>query len=322
MLTMRNIPSTALMARDDDNEDDDDEVMRGSLPHVASPGRPRGARCAAAILARSRYLRGAIVMKGSSRLRRDLRLLKIYVSVSTIAFVVLAAAAFRQAAAPVSPAPAAQPQTQSQPSAQATKIDELTVQRFNVVDANGTLRMVIANKDRMHPGVVDGVTINRPRPVAGLIFFNDVGDEVGGMVWSGEQKDGGAQAHGMLAFDQWKQDQTVAIRYQDRNGERTAGLEVWDRSNQPLSGLITKLNEANAMKDAADRDKALAAIRATAPAGPRRVFVGKQPDKSAVVMLADGDGKPRLRLSVKPDGTSAIEFLDANGKVTRQIPSR
>ena len=39
--------------------------------------------------------------------------------------------------------------------------------------ANGTLRMVISNKDRQHPGVMDGRTLNRPRPEAGLIFFND-----------------------------------------------------------------------------------------------------------------------------------------------------
>jgi hypothetical protein len=99
-----------------------------------------------------------------------------------------------------------------QPGAAQT-IDELTVQRINVVDANGTLRLVIANKDRMHPGVMDGVTINRPRPVAGLIFFNDEGDEVGGLAYSGQEANGERRASAQLAFDQLKQDQTVAISY-------------------------------------------------------------------------------------------------------------
>jgi hypothetical protein len=89
-------------------------------------------------------------------LRRDLRLLQAYVLVSSLVMIFLAVAA-------LAPQPAA---TQ--------KIDELTVQRLNVVDANGTLRLVLSNKDRMHPGVMDGITINRPRPVAGLIFFNKV----------------------------------------------------------------------------------------------------------------------------------------------------
>ena len=70
------------------------------------------------------------------------------------------------------------------------KFDEVTVQRLNVVDANGTLRLVLSNKDRMHPGVIDGETINRPRPVAGLLFFNDAGDEVGGLTFTGQEMNG------------------------------------------------------------------------------------------------------------------------------------
>ncbi|HYU80994.1 MAG TPA: hypothetical protein VEK56_18540, partial [Vicinamibacterales bacterium] len=89
-------------------------------------------------------------------LRRQIRLLQVSVVVSSLALIFVAVAALGQTPAP-------------------QRIDELTVERLNVVDANGTLRLVIANKDRMHPGVMDGVTINRRRPSAGLIFFNDEG---------------------------------------------------------------------------------------------------------------------------------------------------
>src|SRR5687767_15869221 len=124
-------------------------------------------------------------------LRRQLRVLQIYATLSFCLAAFLSVTAFTQ-----------QNSTQ--------RIDELTVQRLNVVDANGTLRFVLSNKDRMHPGVMDGVTINRPRPVAGMLFFNDEGDEVGGLTVSGQAKDGQRRANGMLAFDQLKQDQTVA----------------------------------------------------------------------------------------------------------------
>ena len=102
-------------------------------------------------------------------LRNQLRILQAYVAISFLILAFLSVTAF----------------TQSQ-----QRIDELTVQRLNVVDANGTLRMVIANKDRMHPGVMDGVTISRPRPVAGLLFFNDEGDEVGGLTFTGTDDNG------------------------------------------------------------------------------------------------------------------------------------
>jgi hypothetical protein len=46
------------------------------------------------------------------------------------------------------------------------------VQRLDVVDANGTLRMVISNKDRQHPGVIDGITINAAA-LRGTLLFNE-----------------------------------------------------------------------------------------------------------------------------------------------------
>lgn len=237
-----------------------------------------------------------------SQLRRSVRVLQAYAVVSSLVLVFLAVAALGQPAGP-------------------QKIDEITVQRLNVVDANGTLRLVLANKDRMHPGVLDGVTINRPRPVAGLIFFNDEGDEVGGLTFNGQERDGQRRAGAQIAFDQFKQDQTVAISYSENNGQRTAGLQVWDRSDTRLSELIRKLNDANAIQDPAAREKAVQAARATAPPGPRRVFVGKNADKSAIVSLADANGKPRLTLKVNADGAAGIEFLDADGTVVNRIPA-
>ena len=244
-------------------------------------------------------------------LRRDIRLLQAYVVVSSLLLAGLAVAAFGGSTS-LSASQAGPPQ----------KIDELTVQRINVVDANGTLRLVISNKDRMHPGVMDGVVIDRPRPTAGLIFFNDEGDEVGGLAYSGQERDGQRRASAQLAFDQFKQDQTVAISYSETNGQRAAGLQVWDRSDTRLTELIKKLNAANALKDPAEREKAVKAARAEAPPGPRRVFVGKNQDKAATMSLADATGKPRLTLTVAADGAASIDFLDADGKPVRRLTAQ
>ena len=237
----------------------------------------------------------------SRRLRRDLRLLQAYATVSSLVLVFLAVSAFRQA-----------------PPAQ--KLDELTVQRLNVIDANGTLRLVIAGKDRMHPGVMDGKTIDRPRPVAGIIFFNDEGDEVGGLTITGQERDGTRRANALLAFDQLKQDQTIALAYSEANGQRATGLTVWDRPDTRLSELIDKLNAAQKIQDAAARDEAIKSARASMPPSPRRVFVGKNTDRSAAIMLADAAGKPRLNLRVDAAGEASIEFLDGDGKVVRRLP--
>jgi hypothetical protein len=189
------------------------------------------------------------------------------------------------------------------------------------VDANGTLRLVIANKDRMHPGMMDGKLINRQRPVAGMLFFNEEGDEVGGLSVTGQEKEGRRRASAILAFDQFKQDQTVALTYSETDGQRTAGLQVWDRPDTRLSELIDKLNAANALPDPAAREAAVKAARASAPPAPRRVFVGKNTDRAAVVSLADAKGQVRLTLKVDADGQASIDFLDVNGKVVQRLPS-
>jgi hypothetical protein len=117
-----------------------------------------------------------------------------------------------------------------------------------------------------------------------------------------------------------KQDQTIGLSYAEGNGRRTAGFQVWDRSDSHLSELIEKINAANKIQDKAARDAEMARIRAAAPPGPRRVFVGKNADKAATVSLADASGKPRLTLTVDASGNPRIEFLDENGKVTARIP--
>jgi hypothetical protein len=244
-------------------------------------------------------------------LRSELRFLRIYAVSSSLVLIVLCTAAFRQ--------PAGSAGKGEQPPSP-PKFDEITVGRLNVVDADGTLRMVISNKDRMHPGVMDGKSIDRPRPVAGLLFFNDEGDEVGGLTYTGREAGGRGRANAGIMFDQFKQDQTIGISYSESDGRRTAGLQVWDRPDTRLSELIEKLNAANRIADAAERQKAISAIRAAAPASPRRLFAGKLPDKSATVVLSDAAGKPRLTLTVDADGNPRIEFLDEQGKVVSRLP--
>jgi hypothetical protein len=228
--------------------------------------------------------------------------LRAYVVVSSLMLVGLTTAAFQQRP----------PQT----------MGEITVERINVVDRDGTLRMVISNKDRMHPGVMDGKTIDRPRPYAGIIFFNDQGDESGGITYAGQVAGSLRSASAGLTFDQLKQDQTIGLSYGEANGQRSAALEVWDRSETPLSQLIEELNSANKLTDAAARDAAIARARANAPPASRRVFVGKALDRSSQISLSDTNGQARLNIIVDATGNPRIEFLDAKGKVVARLPAK
>jgi len=232
-------------------------------------------------------------------LRRQLRVLHAYAATTTIVLVVLAVSAFRQA-----------------PSA---NMGEITVERINVVDHDGTLRLVISNKDRMHPGVIGGKTLQRPRPYAGLLFFNDQGDESGGLTFRGREENGRRVADSGLMFDQLGQDQTIGFDYTEQDRQRSAGFKVWDRPESPLADLVDQVNAANAIASESERAAALARIRAAAPKPAQRVFVGKTRDRASSVQLSDAEGRPRLTLKVDADGAAVIEFLDASGKVVRRV---
>ncbi|HVH55865.1 MAG TPA: hypothetical protein VM791_06405 [Vicinamibacterales bacterium] len=169
----------------------------------------------------------------------------------------------------------------------------------------------------------DGWQDDRPAASGrGAAVLQRGGDEVGGLSYTGREVNGRGRANSRLMFDQFKQDQTVGITYSETDGRRTAGWQVWDRPDTRLSELIEKLNAANKIADAAEKEKAIAAIRASAPASPRRLFAGKLPDKSATVSLSDAAGKPRLTLTVDADGNPRIEFLDDQGKVVTRLPTK
>jgi len=220
-------------------------------------------------------------------------------SLLTLALVFVAGAAFQQ-------------RTASRP-----KFDEIDVERINVVEKDGRVRLVIANSARQAVTVVDGKQIlpNRKRD-AGLIFFNDDGDENGGMTWSGASENGTPHASAGLSFDQYKQDETVTLRYSQNGTNRTAGLTVADRPEGSIA-LAAKMNDATT-------DEARARIRqelvASGVVGSKpRTFVGKDQSGTAKLALSDGDGTPRLLLSVDRSGAAKIEFLGADGKVARTI---
>lgn len=54
----------------------------------------------------------------------------------------------------------------------------------------------------------------------GVIFYDDEGDECGGLVFGGRHVDGGHSAGGALLFDQFKQDQVIGLVHEDNETRR------------------------------------------------------------------------------------------------------
>lgn len=202
----------------------------------------------------------------------------------------------------------------------------LTVERLNIVDSTGALALVLSNGARL-PGATFGGReypqsfVGRGRS-AGMIFFNEVGDEVGGLIYEGAPRDSLYRAFGHLSFDQWKQNQVVAVQYQDNGETRSAGLRVWDRpTDAPLEhqfDLARRMLEApaGAIRDSLNQERLLVRERVQ---GTPRLFLGSD-NRTAGLELRDADGRVRVRLFVDSAGTAQLVFLDRAGRVTAVYP--
>lgn len=126
-----------------------------------------------------------------------------------------------------------------------------------------------------------------------------------------------------LMFDQFEQDQVVALQYTDEQGRRSQGLTVLDRPDVPLDEIMARDQTISRMPAGPAKDsavRAFVAYQGGVSYGAPRLFVGRDPSKAAVVRLADKTGRPRLRLVVDSAGTAAVEFLDERGRVTYRLP--
>lgn len=201
--------------------------------------------------------------------------------------------------------------------------DEVSVKRLNIVEPNGKYRLVLSNSERFPGLFMEGKEYkHHSRAGGGMLFFNDEGDEVGGLTYGSNRSGDQYSASGSLTLDQYKQDQTVGIQYTEANGRRTAGLRVWDRPDYSIKPLMEMSDRAARAPSDAEKQKIRGEMQAFANAngggGAERVFAGKAID-DAIVRLADKSGKTRLLLKVGADGMPSIEFLDPQGKVVKRI---
>ncbi len=206
---------------------------------------------------------------------------------------------------------------------------EITVERINVVESNGQNRLIISNKERSPEVYEYGKGYNPPiaghnRP--GFIFYNDEGTENGGLTFMGHTDSSGKYiATGHLSFDQYNQNEVIYLQYADDNGQQTTGLHVDDwQQKPPFWQFREKYKAIQKLPEGPDKKQLLNHLMNPQPgqsAFAQRVFVGKD-DKTAMVILSDRTGKPRIQLLVDSSGTPKLNFLDGQGHIIYSLPKK
>jgi len=218
--------------------------------------------------------------------------------------------------------------TTSNTRSYSNEFEEITVEKLNVVNERGKVVMTISNKHKI-PGPTFGGTEypqafgDGRQNLSGIIFFNEQGDEVGGLVYNGFPVENRHWAGGHLSFDQWKHNQVVALQYLDNGSSKRAGLRIWDRPTESefkdfLDVGLERMNEPDQSKRDSLRST-MNTMRQEGLLGTERMFVGSQ-NGNAQVQIRDTEGNIRIRLTVDETDEAKLVFLNENGDQVASYP--
>jgi len=204
----------------------------------------------------------------------------------------------------------------------------LSLERLDIVSPEGKTVIAISNKERIAGPVVGGktypvATSDGREQMAGMIFFNQDGDEMGGLVFNSFRRpDGKAAGIGHLSFDRFQDNQVLALQYKENAAGVQSGLTLYDRpANGHFKTSMDLIDEARTAttERRAEIQETLSSWRQNAELGVERVFVGSK-DDGAQLLLRDSRGRERARLIIDPRDEARLEFLDAEGQIVARFP--
>lgn len=213
------------------------------------------------------------------------------------------------------------------------KFTEIDVERINIVEKDGTVKMIITNVDRFPNGTdkINGRPTNETRKKrSGMIFFNEDGIECGGFIYDGQKTANGHSSGLSLTYDQYDGDQVMQLLTQDyQKGDQrfvSSSLAFNDRpskESQQKTAEIMKELEALGEKDPkAMRDKQKAYEAQGLIGGVPRVMLGKTRSQNNGLFLFDDKGMPKAMFYVDKDNNAKLDFFDDQGNTIASFPEK
>ena len=202
--------------------------------------------------------------------------------------------------------------------------DEITVGRINIVEPDGTKRLIISNKAQFPGSFEQGKELARPdrRDFAGMIFVNDEGTENGGLIQRGSvTADGKINSGVSLTFDRFRQDQAMQLINTDSEQHQMTALIINDVPNHKITSMqdIARFQAESATLPDAEREKYWQKLKEDKRLAENRIFLGTTGSKGSALLLNDAKGRTRMMLLVSENGEPEIQMLDENGKMVKSI---
>jgi len=198
--------------------------------------------------------------------------------------------------------------------------DELSVKRVNILGEDGSLRMVISNEQLQHPGRVSGRDIPARERPPGILFFDNNGNECGGLVY--EERNEGNTIDKMMSFtmDNRNNDQVLQLlndeQYENGKAAIKRGVHIREYPiGANLMHWVDELAEIEKVTDSLAKQRRLDELMERE--GPRsRLYLGLRDEKDGL-FLYDKAGRPRLNIYIDEYDNPQIDVLDSLGNIKR-----
>ncbi len=211
------------------------------------------------------------------------------------------------------------------------QFEEIDVQRINIVETDGTVKMIITNVDKFPNGdtkINDRPTNAERKKRSGMIFFNEDGIECGGLIYDGALTENGHSSGLSMTFDQYDGDQVMQLLTTDsKQGDRrrvSSSLVFMDRAENETQlktmEIMAELQELRKSDPAAARAKMMEYQEQGLVGGAPRVMLGKSGSQNNGLFLFDDQGMPRAMFYVDQDNQAKLDFFNEMGEVLFSFP--
>lgn len=210
---------------------------------------------------------------------------------------------------------------------------EIDVERINIVEKDGTVKMVITNVGRFPHGkdTINGKPTNEGRKQrAGMLFFNEDGMENGGFIYDGQKTENGHSAGMSLTYDQYDGDQVMQLLMRDdKVGDERfvrSSIAFIDQPAQLTHAEVSEIQDELAELGKTDRgamQKKYAEYREQGKIGHiDRMVLGQTRSKSNGLFLFDDRGMPRAMFFIDKDNNAYLQFYDDKGNTIATFPEQ
>lgn len=178
-------------------------------------------------------------------------------------------------------------------------LKELNVEKLNICEPDGRVKMTLFNSKNIPSLILEDEDLlpgHRANDgISGAMFYNNHGDECGGLIYgSNVDEDGNVNMGMSLTFDKWKQDQVLQLHL-DKEGDREMyGISIYDRPNESIRHNLERMKQ---LQVEPDESKQKDLIKKLQYKNHRRVFVGKS-NEVTTISLFDSKGTPKFSVYI------------------------